>query len=980
MKRYQKSIFIALFFAGLMGVSSCTPKEEPTPPEQITPQTPTGLEALAQSAEQIQLTWIDNSDNEANFQVERSQNDNQNFEKIATINQNSTSYKDGKLTPNTVYVYRIQAVTSAGIRSEYSNEANAQTESNLDKPMGLRAEAKSAFEIQLFWLDNNEKETAYKVERSVKDELNYKEIAILDSDITNYKDTDVEEKTMYFYRIQAVNLIGISEYSDAVAVETPQDVPDTPINFTAVPISTTEMALNWDDISDNESFFELERSTDVPENFEKIRTLAANTTTFVDKNLQSATTYYYRLRARRGVDIYSAYTEIVKAQTNLRPPAAPSVLDAKAISQTSIQLTWIDNADNEAGFRIFRRKGLSSEFEQIAQTNTNITKYEDTNLEPNTYYYYQIKAFNSGGESAFSQADGAQTPDFPPNTPSNLTATTISGFIVDLAWQNNATNVDKFSIEQSEDNATFIQIAEVANAVAKITNLKPNRTYYFRVKAINEAGESGYTNVASAKTLQVIPNAPTNIGVAPVSGSRLRITWQDKSDTEDAFIIYRSDSFSGTYNEIGRTAQNVTEYLNTGLKTNARYYYKVSAYNEAGESALSNIASGQTSNGNPTTPTLVNLNAVALGKVEVTFQETSLDATKIILEISEQNSSNFVEYAQFESTGATQIQTVTNLKGKTLYFFRIKAINGSLSSSYSQVLSITTTDAPPVIPSEFTARATSSSSIALNWKDNSTDETGFLLERSLNGVAFIELANLGTNIITYNDNGLFGNVTYVYRLRAYNSVGNSNYTEIASAQTPIEGAPLAPSNLTLNGVENPISIQISWADNSTNETGFRVERRTESGSYQIIANLGTDVRVYTDINISGNTKYYYRVKAFNNTADSPATPEKSITVASIPNSPFGVTGSYSENPHTVKLTWQMLNYEIIKANGTLKGFKIERSESSNQNFVLLHTMDEKTLTYTDTNLRGSTIYYYRVKAYNDKGDSSPSSEWAIQTQ
>lgn len=90
----------------------------------------------------------------------------------------------------------------------------------------------------------------------------------------------------------------------------------------------------------------------------------------------------------------------------------------------------------------------------------------------------------------------------------------------------------------------------------------------------------------------------------------------------------------------------------------------------------------------------------------------------------------------------------------------------------------------PAAPSGLTATAVSQTQINLGWTDNSGNEDGFAIERSLDGASFSQIATVGANVTTYASTGLARNKTYYYRVRAFNSGGNSAYSNQASARTP----------------------------------------------------------------------------------------------------------------------------------------------------------------------------------------------------
>ncbi|MSU34128.1 MAG: fibronectin type III domain-containing protein [Pedosphaera sp.] len=264
-------------------------------------------------------------------------------------------------------------------------------------------------------------------------------------------------------------------------------------------MSSSQINLTWVDGSVNESGFRIERAINAGA-FSQIALVGANIVAFSDTPLSPATSYTYRIRATNsGGD--SPFSNTSTAVTLPLPPTAPSGISAMVISATQINVAWVDNSSNETGFQLEQAKGSGS-FTLIATLGANTTGYSDLTVLQTTQYTYRVRAYNSGGNSAYSASVTVTTPEILPLAPSNLKLTSLNSSQIRLNWSDNSAVESGVKIERSLNNSTWGQVATVGANGVTYTDIRLNRNtlYYYRVRAYNASGNSAYSGTASVKT------------------------------------------------------------------------------------------------------------------------------------------------------------------------------------------------------------------------------------------------------------------------------------------------------------------------------------------------------------------------------------------------------------------------------------------------------------------------------------------------
>ncbi|HKQ52471.1 MAG TPA: fibronectin type III domain-containing protein [Pyrinomonadaceae bacterium] len=299
-------------------------------------------------------------------------------------------------------------------------------------------------------------------------------------------------------------------------------------------------------------------------------------------------------RGKQSENVAGVNIEVSAA--NKKPLAPTNLFGVPSASGRQVTLRWDDNSNNETGFRIERCLGAGClGFVQVATAKANATGYINSGLTPNSYYRYRVRAFNTAGLSRISNVITVDT-TVRPLAPSNLTGTAATnGQQATLHWDDNAGNETGFKIERCEgaNCNNFEQVGTArANATSFVsTGLSPNSIFRFRVRASNRADDSAYSNIAKVDTT-IKPLAPSGLtAVSNASGTRATLHWTDNSNNEKGFKVERCLGAGCTnFQQVGTASAGATGFSNTGLTPHTTYRFRVRAYNTAGDSAYSKIA------------------------------------------------------------------------------------------------------------------------------------------------------------------------------------------------------------------------------------------------------------------------------------------------------------------------------------------------------------------------------------------------------
>lgn len=268
-------------------------------------------------------------------------------------------------------------------------------------------------------------------------------------------------------------------------------------------------------------------------------------------------------------------------------------------------------------------------------------------------------------------------------------------------------------------------------------------------------------------------------------------------------------------------------------------------------------------------PTSLTATPLSGTTTQLTWMDNALDETSYYVE----RSLDGVSWAVLGSVAAdtTSVQVINQLC-ETPYFFRVRAYRAGdgLYSDYSNTASAVTLTCVLPAPSSLGATVISATETQLTWVDNAIDESNYAVEISYDNNNWIEIGVTNANITSVNIINLTCNTQYYYRVRAYRGSDDvySAYSNVATATTTACSPPAAPTGLTATAVSQT-QINLSWTDNASDETEFRIERSLDGSTDWIeIATVGANTVSYHNNNLISSTAYYYRIRAYRSAGNS----------------------------------------------------------------------------------------------------------------
>ncbi|HXI72712.1 MAG TPA: hypothetical protein VNN22_20425 [Verrucomicrobiae bacterium] len=867
----------------------------------VPPSTPSYLSAVLGNANQAVLSWYDSAADEDGFTMERAPDIGGGpgaWMQLAVINSGNGyngNYTDTNVTANTTNWYRVRAFNVVGV-SDYTVPAIVAIVPPVAPALSANATGNRA---NLSWYGADADSaaiTAFQIERAPDAGSNpgtWAKIATVNGGYAdnNFTDPGRATGTTSWYRVRAFNWVGGSPYSAPASVTIIP--PATPNNLSGIIGATNQVNLFWYDYSEDEDGFKIERAPDTdgsPGLWTEIASINATNlfyVSFTDTNVTANTTNWYRVRAFRAADI-SPYSD--PASVAVVPPPAPYLTAYPFINRAN--LSWYVYAAAISGFKIERAPdagGNPGTWTEIINTpNTSCT---DSNLAANATYWYRTRAYNWIGDSPFS--DPVSVTIVPPAMPYYLNGTVGTTNQVNLFWSDYSQDEDGFKIERASDAGgnpgSWTEIGTIYATNFYYgnftdTNATANTTNWYRVRAFNVIGISDYSFPASVSI--VPPDAPNHINAYPFKNS-ISINWYEYyNGLIGGFKIERAldaGGSPGTWTAIATNTGSLNSYTDLGLTVNNKYWYRVRAFNWVGDSPYSSTASAMIK---PPARPVVSASVGMAGQVNLAWYDNASDEDGIKFERAPDVAGGPGAWTEIGTLNATNNYSGyfadTTVTANTTNWYRIRAFNVLGISGYSPTSSVSII--PPEAPSDLAGTVASIHRIDLSWHDYNSVIEGYKIERAPDNDGApgtwtqINVSSYSYYYGSYADLAVTTNKIYWYRVRAFNWVGDSPYS---AAIVVNDATPAAPVSLTaVNDFRNQIAL--AWTGSSTNASGFKIERAVDLGgapaSWIQIANLSGSATSFTDTGLVTGKTYWYRVRAFNNSGNSPYSNEASARI------------------------------------------------------------------------------------------------------
>ena len=512
--------------------------------------------------------------------ISRSTKKDSGYSEIDTVSgEKTTSYTDDTVKAGKTYYYKVEAYNVNSGTKGYGGASDAVAGKTAKRTKITSIVSTNEKTLTIKW-NKITGAYGYRIKRSTDEDGTYKVVKTIKSgNTTSYKDTSVKAGKTYYYTVETMVKTGdnICYSGDSASMEG-RTAKKAKIKY-AVSNGSNQIEVNWGAVRGAYGY-RIKRSTSKNGTYKVVATLKGkNNTTYQDKKLKTAKTYYYKVETINKVNGkkgYSGNSAAVSAKTL----KTTSITAVKATGSTSVRLEW-KAVDGASGYQIYRSTSKDSGYKKVGQVKgKNTKKYEDKTLEAGKTYYYQVRAYKSNsaknGVASFSKAQKAWT--IKQVVFSQITSDSKNQ--VTLGWKK-VSKAQGYDIYRSdESNSGFEKIASISSG-STLTytdkGVKSGNTYYYKIAATykikGSAGRGSYSKVTEVAVLKQGSISSITLG----DNNVLNISWNSVANAS-GYELAGAVSEKGTYTTL--QTSGATSFTHSNLVQGTTYYYKVRAYKD----------------------------------------------------------------------------------------------------------------------------------------------------------------------------------------------------------------------------------------------------------------------------------------------------------------------------------------------------------------------------------------------------------------
>jgi predicted phage tail protein len=425
----------------------------------------------------------------------------------------------------------------------------------------------------------------------------------------------------YYFRVVAENAKGRSESVElehVVKLERAAEKPSKPFDLNVLALKRpNSLLLDWKaplyDGNDKIKQYIVEQWSSDGRDWKLVGTCDNAETSYTANNLREGSSYKFRVRAKNamGEGEHSLETIEIKIQQDVTHPSAPQGPLKYTISddQTVIHLEW-RKPESTGGARIKRyivekkivgTSESSNVWFKVGFTGPAELAYKivDYFVEESSTFSYRIIAENEEGYKStpleLTRPICIEKRQEKPEVPSYLRVREKTSTAVTLIWKTFSAHAyqqaDRFLIEQRDKNTLeWTRVGLSKTEAYTVDSLDSKLSYWFRVIAVNDAGQSEPAELAEPVSMDItsdLPSMPIAISVDNVTQSSVALTWISPKNSGAkpiiGYKIYQLASINQHWQEIGVvTRQKKLNFIATGLDYHYDYRFKICAYSELG--------------------------------------------------------------------------------------------------------------------------------------------------------------------------------------------------------------------------------------------------------------------------------------------------------------------------------------------------------------------------------------------------------------